>query len=534
VASQTRRTYCRICSAFCALRVDVEAGRVTAVRGDPDDPVSGGYTCLKGRQLPHQLHGPQRLRHSLRRRADGRFEPIPTQQALDEIAERIAEIRERCGPRAVASYGGTAAFFGSATMQLLRAWHRAIGSTSNYSTLTIDQPAKMVAAARHGVWGGGGHGFTESDVAISVGNNPIVSGLTLPGGPPGTNPVRTLQDAQKRGLALIVIDPRRSDLARRARLHLQLKPGEDATLLAGMLRTILEEGLHDADFCRQHVEGLEELRTALAAFTPEYVERRSGVPAARMQQAARLFAAGPRGYVSSGTGPDMGPHPCLSEHLMACLNSVCGRHRREGEPLPNPGVLSLPLPRPAQPIPSELLPPILRWGEGPQARFRGLRGSFDEMPSATLAEEILEPGEGRVRALITVGGNPAQAMPDQRNMLRALDDLELLVSLEIALTETARRADYVVAVRHPLEREDVTDFMDPFYEVPYGFYTGAVLEEPEGDVLEDVEVLLGLARRLGVSLELPGGAIAPGDPLSKLELLKRVFPATRVPLERLR
>jgi anaerobic selenocysteine-containing dehydrogenase len=533
LASETKTSYCRICSAFCAMQVDLEDGRVTAVRGDPRDPVSGGYTCLKGRQLPHQIHGPERLRSSLVRRDGDGFEPIATERALDEIAARLEEIVARHGPRAVASYCGTAAFFNSATLPVVRAWHRGLGSPSNFSTLTIDQPAKMIAASRHGVWGGGGHTFASSDVALSVGHNPIVSGLTLPGSPPGTNPVKNLNQARQRGLKLICVDPRRSDLARRADLHLQIRPGEDPTLLAAMLRVILEEGLHDAEFCRDHVDGLDELRAALAGFTPAHAERRTGVAAQRIVEAARLFAAGPRGFASSGTGPDMAPHPCLTEHLLACLNSVCGRHNREGERLANPGVLSPPLPRPAQAIPRELLPPILSWGDGPESRFRGLRQMFEEMPTATLAEEILEPGEGQVRALIAVGGNPAQAMPDQRNALRALEDLELLVSVDIVMSETARRADFAIAARHPFEREDLTEFMDPFYEVPYAFYSHALVD-PEGDAVDDWEVFTGLARRMGTPIELPGGTLDPERPPDKLELLKRIRPATRVPLEELR
>jgi len=533
MARDTRKSYCRICSAFCAIEVDVEEGRVTSVRGDASDPVTAGYTCSKGRQLAHQLHGPGRLRGSMKRGGDGSFEPISVETAMDEIAERLRAIIAEHGPRAVASYSGTAAYFNSATLPVVRAWHRGIGSISNYSTLTIDQPAKMIAAARHGVWAGGGHTFASSDVALSIGNNPVVSGLTLPGGVPGTNPVGSLNAARRRGLDLICIDPRRSEVARRAQLHLQVKPGEDATLLAGMLRAILAEGLHDADFCRDHTRGLEELSEALADFTPEYVEARSGVPAALVLEAARRFAAGPRGYASSGTGPDMGPRPTLTEHLIVSLNTLCGRHNREGERIPNPGALSPPFPRPAQAIPRELLPPILQWGSGPESRFRGLRQMFEEMPTSTLAEEILTPGDGQIRALISVGGNPLLAVPDPARMRKAIDSLDLHVCVDITLSASAQRADYVISARHPLEREDVTEFMDPFYEVPYAHYTRAVVE-PDSEVLEDWELFLGLARRLGSRIELPGGAVDLENPPDKLALLQLLRPVTRIPLARMR
>jgi anaerobic selenocysteine-containing dehydrogenase len=191
------------------------------------------------------------------------------------------------------------------------------------------------------------------------------------------------------------------------------------------------------------------------------------------------------------------------------------------------------VPRPAQAIPAELLPPLLRWGEGPASRFRGLRQMFEEMPTTTLAEEILEPGDGQIRALLCVGANPALAVPDQRRMLRALDALELHVCVEIAMTETARRADYVIAARHPLERDDVTEFMDRFYEVPYAFYAPAAID-PGSDAIEDWEVFVGLAKRMKTPIELPGGPIDPEKPPTKFEVLKLIFPATRVPLERIR
>jgi anaerobic selenocysteine-containing dehydrogenase len=533
VVRETRKSYCRICSAFCAIGARIEDGRVTSVRGDASDPVTGGYTCVKGRQLPHQIHGPERLRSSLARGPDGRFQPIGSERAMDEIAEKLQRIVETHGPRAVASYSGTAAYFNSAGVPVVKAWHAGIGSPSNYSTLTIDQPAKIIAVGRQGVWGGGAHTFASSDVVLSVGNNPVVSGLTLPGGVPGINPIRQLDEARRRGLKVICVDPRRTELARRSHLHLQVRPGEDPTLLAGMLRVILEEGRHDEAFCRDHVAGRDELRAAIADFTPDYTEARSGIPAEQMIEAARLFAAGPRGCASSGTGPDMAPRACLTEQLLSALNAVCGRYNREGDEIPNPGVLTPALPRPAQAIPPELLPPLFRFGTGPRSRFRGLAQLCEELPTAALADEILEPGEGQVRALICVGGNPALAVPDQRKLLRALDALELFVCVDIALTTTARRADYVIAARHPLERDDVTEFMDMFYEVPYAHYAPAAIE-PDFDAIEDWEIFVGLAKRMKTPIELPGGSVDVERPSTKFELLKLIRPDTRVPLERIR
>jgi anaerobic selenocysteine-containing dehydrogenase len=529
LAIETKKSYCRICQGFCAIDVDVEDGRILAVRGDRDDPMTGGYTCIKGRQLPEQANHPERLRSSLKRLPDGSLVPISSERAMDEISERLSRIIDEHGPRAVATYNGTSAHYDSAAIEFVKAWHRGIDSPSYYTSLTIDQPSKIIAVARHGVWMGGGHSFATSDVALVVGNNPLVSHLAVPGGLPGFNPFKQLNDARKRGLKLICIDPRRSELARRADLHLQIRPGEDPTLLAGMLRVILEEGLHDAAFCAENVEGLEELREAIRDFTPGYVAARTGVPEAQMIAAARLFGGAERGCVSSGTGPDMAPHPNLSEHLISSLNTICGRCNRVGEKLDNPGVLALAVPRLAQALSPEQVPPNLSYGGGPRSRVRGLQQIFEQMPTPALADEILEPGEGQVRALISVGGNPVVAWPDQRKTLRALDAVELFVCIDFRPTASARRADYVIAAKLPLERDDVPMFTDIWYEQPYSRYVRPVVEA-EFDLIEEWEFFWGLARRMKTPIALAGGALDPETDPVKLEVLEKITAGSRVPL----
>ncbi|MCG8587776.1 MAG: molybdopterin-dependent oxidoreductase, partial [Proteobacteria bacterium] len=527
MAVTTRKSYCRFCHAYCALQVDVEDGRVKAVRGDADDPIYGGYTCVKGRQLPEQTNHPERIRQSQKRVGEGRFEPIASEQALDEIAERVGAIVAEHGPRAVATYNGTHAFQNSVQLAVSKAWHQGLGSPSYYTSVTIDQPAKFISMARHGVWGGGGHSFESSDVALVVGNNPLVSVYSPYGGPSPFNPFKSLRDAQRRGLSLICVDPRKTELARRADLHLQVKPGEDPTLLAGLLRVILEEERHDADFCAEHTQGLEALRRAVAPFTPDYVARRTGVPEALVVEAARRFAAGPRGVATAGTGPDMAPHPNLTEHLVLCLNTVCGRVNREGEAVPNPSVLA-PVSRRA-----EATPPWPAFGVGPRSRVRELGEIFGEMPTASLADEILTPGEGQVRALLCVGGNPAVAWPNQPKVLRALESLELFVTIDVRWSASAQRADYVLAPKVCLERPDATVLTDSWYSAPYAHYTEAAVE-PEGDLIEEWELFTGLAQRLGTPIRLEGGELALDPKPSKHDVLEKALPRPRVPLETLR
>ncbi|MFN8544128.1 MAG: molybdopterin-dependent oxidoreductase [Candidatus Binatia bacterium] len=523
------KSFCRVCAAFCAIEVDVDAGRVVAVRGDRSDPMSRGYTCAKGRQLPFEVNDPARLHTSLVRSAAGTFAPITSERAMDEIAQRLADVIDRHGPRAVASYSGTAAYFNAATLPVVRAWHRGIGSPMNCSSVTIDQPSKIIAVGRQGFWGGGPHAFATADVVMLIGNNPLVSALHQMGGPPGFYPA-ALREAKQRGLKLICVDPRRTETARLADIHLPVQPGEDPTLLAGMLRVILGENRHDAAFCQEHTAGLEALRDAVAGFTPDYVERRAGVPADRMIAAARLFAAGPRGCASSGTGPDMAPRPNLSEHLISCLNTVCGRWAREGERVNVPGVLSPWLPRPAQAFAPEMMPPEINLALNTErSRIRGLRQVYGEMPTAALADEILQPGDGQVRALIVVSGSPVAAWPDQAKTVRALAALDLLVCLDITMNSTCRRAHYVIGCRHPLERDDLPDFQDRLYERPYSHYARAVVD-PVGDLIEERAFFAGLARRMGTPIELAGGPLDTATLPSTLETLELIYPGAKVPV----
>ena len=525
----TRKTFCRFCHANCAIEVDIDGDRAVAVRGDISDPLFGGYTCMKGRELPAQANHPERLRSSQRRLPDGAFAAISSGDALDEIAGRLAAIRDRHGPRAIATYCGTYGFMNSAALPVALGFHHGLGSPSFYTSITIDQPAKVYLGSRVGAWLGGPQPFSRADVSMMIGNNPLTSHYAWQGSVPPFSPSRRLRDAKARGLKLICVDPRRTMVAQLADIHLQVRPGEDATLLAGMLRLILEEELHDREFCERHVTGLAELHRAIINFTPEYVARRSDVPVADLIAAARLFAQGPRGVATTGTGAEMATRGSLTEHLVQALNIVCGRFCREGEVAPYPRVLSAATPRKAQ-----VQPPAPLWGEGfAKSRVRGLTQLGIEMPTAALADEILTPGDGQVRALICIGGNPLVAWPNQSKVERALGALELLVCIDIKLAQTARLAHYVIAPRISLERDDIATAPEIFYEEPYARYTEALLP-PQGDVLDEWEVYWEIARRLGTQIVTAGGPLPMDRKPSKFEVLEKVTHGCRVPLARVR
>ncbi|MEM9036781.1 MAG: molybdopterin-dependent oxidoreductase [Actinomycetota bacterium] len=529
MGTEVRRSFCRICHAACPVDVEITDNRVVKISGVDEDPIFRGYTCVKGRQLPEQLHHPDRLRHALRRTASGTYEEVPTSVALDEIAERLQGILERNGPRAIATYTGTGGYQNAPSDPVARAFHKAIGSISYYTSVTIDQPMKRTATMRIGAWEAGPHNFTEADVLLAIGYNPMVSSFSPFGGLQGTDPFQTLRERKAEGMKLIVVDPRRTELARQADLHLAVRPGEDPTLLAGLINVILSEDLHDHEFCDEWVdqEQLAALADRVAPFTVDYVAERCDVAAADVEAAARMFAAGPKGSAGTGTGPSMSPHPSLMEHLTQCLNVLCGRFLREGDQIESGMLLQPDTPKRAQ-----VLGPFdpLR---GPESRFRGLRGYGGEMPCTTLAEEIITPGDEQVRALISNGGNPVAAWPDQKLSLEAMEALELLVVIDHRMTQTAQFADYVIAPRLSLERSDVPPFMDRWFREPYACYSPAVLQ-PDGDLLNDWEVYWEVGERMGLDLELPGGVIPHGERPSDDDVLDLVYANSRAGMDLIR
>ncbi|BBY50748.1 molybdopterin-binding oxidoreductase [Mycolicibacterium arabiense] len=499
----TRPGICRICSAHCGVLATVVDGRLAKVTGDPDNPMFKGYTCSKGRALPDIHNNPARLLHSQKRQPDGTYAAIDAERATDEIAERLRHLIDTYGPRSVALYIGTNCLPYPASPLTANAFIRAIESPMFFTANTIDQPGKQIALAAHGHWLGGDVPFDEADSWMLVGTNPLVSKAI---GIPGQNPGQNLRAAIGRGMKLVVIDPRRSQTAARAAIHIQPRPGEDVAIIAGMINLIIREGLCDNDFLAEHVAGFDELASAVAEFTPQYVAQRADVPVEQLIDAARLFATfgDRRGMVNAGTGANFGLHGNLLEYLCLCLTTICGRWQRAGERVTRPNTLM-----PAYTAKAQAHPPYEGWGYGERLRVRGLTDTVAGMPTAALADEILLEGEGRVRALICVGGNPMAAWPDQRKTHRALESLDLLVTLDTEMSLTSRLADYVIAPMMQMETPAMTQGSEliKYYAsgtgIPaaYAQYAPRLVDPPEGsDLMEEWKFFLGLAKRMDLQM----------------------------------
>ncbi|MDO8863480.1 molybdopterin-dependent oxidoreductase [Haliea sp. E1-2-M8] len=499
----TRPSICRLCIAHCGILATVEAGKLTRVTGDSDNPLFKGYTCPKGRALPELHNHPDRLLQSQKRSEEGDLEPIPSTQAAREIADQLGALVAKHGPRSVAVYIGTNSLPYPGGPLVAYALLRALGSPMFFTANTIDQPNKQIAQALHGIWQGGDQDFERADTWLLIGVNPVISKAA---GIPCQNPAQKLKDAVKRGMKLIVVDPRTSETASRAAIHLQPRPGEDATILAGMIRVIIRESLYDQDFVAQHSEGMDSLAAQVEPFTPEVVAQRAGIDAETLARAARLFASGTSGGVNTGTGASFSMNSNLTEYLALALTTLCGRWPRADEPVTRPNGL---LP-PWQPR-AQACAPFPAWGFGEQMRVRGLGDSVAGMPTAALAEDILLPGPGQVRALICLGGNPMTAWPDQRKTMAAMESLELLVTFDPQLSETSQLANYVIAPRLTLETPGMSQPAETgkYYGLgmgipgSYGQISPAIVDPPaNADLVEEWQFLWDVARHLDLDLDL--------------------------------
>jgi anaerobic selenocysteine-containing dehydrogenase len=531
-ADRTVYTACRICAGQCGLAIDLdEQGALGRIRGDQGNPLTRGYACIKGLSLGEAHTSPNRILRPLKRQPDGSFTPIALDDALDDIAERLSAVIARDGPDAVAGFRGTMNYTNSLAAHMLPAWLEAMGSHSFYSTMTIDQSAKWITAGRLGAWEAGKDPYDSAEVLLIIGANPLVSLSTFT--MVMQNPVKALKEAKARGVRLLVIDPRRTETAEFADLHLQPLPGEDAALVAGMIRLIFDRGWADEAFCACHAEGVEALRAAVDPFTPEEVARRCDISAEALVEVTRAFAAPhacgrrKRGAAASGTGPDMGPWSNLAEHLVECLNVLCGRFAREGDRIGNPGVLGPRWPRRAQAV-----GPARSWESGwRDAWGHGLL--MGERMTAALPEAILGAGTGAVRALIVDGGNPVNALADTRRAADAFARLPLLVSIDPFFNETSRLAHYILPPPMMLERADIRsrDWEAYTLHEPYSQFSEAVLAPPAGsELIDDWRVFWELARRTGHAISFDGVPIdmeapPPQDSLFRILLRHSAFPA---------
>ncbi|SFM61164.1 molybdopterin oxidoreductase family protein [Halopseudomonas yangmingensis] len=493
---------CNLCEAICGLRIEHDNGRILSIRGDRDDPFSRGHICPKAVALQDLQNDPDRLRQPLRR-VGGRWQPIAWDDAFELAAERLHAIQQAHGRNAVAVYMGNPNVHNYGSMTHGNYFLGQLRTRQRYSATSVDQlPHHLVS-----LWLYGNKmlipipDIDHTDFFLLLGGNPLASNgsiMTVP------DVERRLKDLQARGGSLVVVDPRRSETAAIASQHLSVRPGSDAALLAAMLNTLFAEALVKPSPIQALADGLTEVEQAMAPFTPERVADWCGIPAPAIRDLTRRFAAAQRAVCHGRMGVSVQRYGTLCQWLIQLLNLLTGNLDREGGALCTEPAFSVTNPdKPGH---------FAAW----HSRVSGLPEFNGELPVAALAEEILTPGDGQIRALVTSAGNPVLSTPNGRQLDRALGSLEFMLSVDFYLNETTRHADLILPPTTTLEHDHYDITFNSFAVRNVTRFNQPMLPKPEG-ALHDWEIFVGLgqawARRCGEqprAVQAPAQLIAAG------------------------
>jgi anaerobic selenocysteine-containing dehydrogenase len=427
---------CPLCEAACGLELTVSGETVTAVRGDRDHVFSHGFVCPKGATFGHLAEDPDRLRRPMVRRG-GRHEEVSWGEAFAAVEAGLRPVLETYGPQAVAAYLGNPNVHTMAGGLYLMPLVKALGSRNVFSASTVDQMPKHVSCGY--LYGSPlaipVPDLDRTDFLLILGANPWESNGSL--ATAADFPGR-LTALQKRGGRFVVVDPRRTRTAEHADEHLFIRPGTDAFLLFGIVHTLFGEDLAALGRLTPYVSGVELVRDLAAAFSPELVAAACDVPAERIRGLARELAAAPTAAVYGRIGTCTVEFGTLTSWLVDVINVLTGNLDRLG------GAMF--------PLAPHLRPNPRAGGKGFgvgrwHSRVRGLPEVKGELPVATLADEIETPGEGQVRALLTVAGNPVLSTPNSGRLDQALAGLGFMVSVDPYLNETTRHADVILPPR---------------------------------------------------------------------------------------
>jgi len=482
-SAQWRKTACNLCYVNCGIEVLVDEGRIAKVRGDRGNPKSQGYLCNKAARIPFYAHHRDRLTSPLRRRADGSFEEIDWDTAIAEIAGRLRGIVERHGGKSIALYGGGGQG-NPAGGAYATAFLRALGSRHVFNAL---------AQEKTGDFWVNGHMFGSQtchtaedvhhcDLLFVIGANPWVA-HGFPNARDHLNQIR--KDANRK---LIVIDPRRTETAEMADLHLAVRPGADAFLLGAILATLVRRDALDHQFLEQHTTGFAEVKEVLVKIPVEAWAAAADVPLAEIERCCDMIAASRAMTVRVELGIQQGLNSTLNSYLEKLLIMLTGSFGRKG----------------TNQLHSWLQP---LWGNSPNQRFAptGTEVIAGLLPPNVFPDTVLSDHPDRLRAVWIDSSNPANTAANTAEVERALRALEPCVVVDVAMTETAALADYVLPASSQYEKTEFTLFN---LEFPKNFFhVRAPLLPPLEGTLPEPEIYTKLARAMGF---LPGdNALAP-------------------------
>ena len=472
---------CHLCEAICGLNIEVthEAEgppRISSIKGDPQDPFSRGHICPKAVALQDIQEDPDRLRQPHRRIGD-QWQAIGWDEAFAFAAERLWAVQQAHGRNAVAVYQGNPSVHNYGLMTHSNYFLGLLKTRNRFSATSVDQlPQHLTSHLMYG------HGLLlpipdidHTQFMLILGGNPLASNgsiMTVP------DVEKRLKALKARGGQLVVVDPRRSETALLADRHLFIRPGGDAALLCGLLHTLFAEGL--ARGSHLPINRLEQVREAILPFDAVSMSALCGIPAEDIRQLARDFAAADKAVCYGRMGVSTQAFGSLCHWLVQLINLVTGNLDRVGGALCTEPAVDL--------VASTSGGHFDQW----RSRVSGLPEYAGELPVSALAEEILEPGDGQVRALVTVAGNPVLSTPNGRRLDEALAGLEFMLSIDLYINETTRHADLILPSTSALENDHYDSTFNLLAVRNVTRFNRAILPKPEG-ALHDWEIFVGLA-----------------------------------------
>ncbi|MEG0862705.1 MAG: molybdopterin-dependent oxidoreductase, partial [Pseudomonas sp.] len=482
---------CHLCEAICGLNIEITeqpgaAPRISSIKGDPQDSFSRGHICPKAIALQDIQNDPDRLRAPHKRVGD-RWQAIGWDEAFELAARKLWAIQQAHGQNAVAIYQGNPSVHNYGLMTHSNYFLGLLKTRNRFSATSVDQlPQHLTSYLMYG------HGLLlpipdidHTDFMLILGANPLASNgsiMTVP------DVEKRLKAIQARGGKVVVIDPRRSETAAMADQHVFVRPGGDAALLCGVLNTLFAEGLERVSALP--VDGLEEVRGAIAPFSAESMAPLCGVEAGVIRQLARDFAAADKAVCYGRMGVSTQAFGTLCHWLVQLINLVTGNLDRVGGALCTQPAVDL--------VASTSGGHFNAW----QSRISGLPEYGGELPVVALAEEMLGEGEGQVRALVTVAGNPVLSTPNGRQLERALDGLEFMLSIDLYINETTRYADLILPSTSALENDHYDTTFNLLAVRNVSRFNRAILPKPEG-ALHDWEIFVGLAKAFAALSDKP-------------------------------
>ena len=444
MASKTETAFrsCNLCEAICGLTIEHDGQQVVSIKGDKDDPLSRGHICPKAIALQDIHADPDRLKTPVRRTENG-FEPISWEDAFDLVESKLMQIRQEHGDDSVALYLGNPTVHNSGALLFQKYLKQSLNTRNRFAATSVDQlPHHLAASLMFG------HGLMipipdldNTDYMLILGANPAASNGSLMTAPDVKNRLKAIT---KRGGKVILVDPRRTESAKLATDHHFIRPGTDVFLLAAILNCLFENKNKAVDLGRlsSFTKGVDQLKEAVAEFTPQNVSKITGIDAATIENIAAEFATTKRAVVYGRMGVSTQPHGGLCHWIINGINLVTGNlDRSGGQMFAKPAVSLVGK--------SGTTDEFGRW----KSRVRGLPEFEGDLPVAVLAEEILTPGKGQVKALVTSSGNPVLSTPNGVQLEQALEQLDFFVAHDIYINETTRHADLILPSPSGLETD---------------------------------------------------------------------------------